>query len=33
MVEEEVYLVVFVLIVGAMVVLGWKQLLNILPAF
>ena len=32
MVEEEVYLVVFGLIVGAIVVLGWKQLLNILPA-
>ena len=32
MVEEEVYLVVFGLVVGAIVVLGWKQLLNIQPA-
>ena len=32
MVEEEVYLVAFGLIVGAMVLLRRKQLLNILPA-
>ena len=32
MVEEEVYLVAFGLIVGAIVVLGWMQLLNIQPA-
>ena len=31
MVEDEVYLVVFGLIVGAMFVLGWKHLLNIPP--